>query len=94
MFPCPDSPTAGPSKAILAGESQDTEVEDVIADETLKAVKECLTPSEAAAVDAAASSLPPASSDPVTDESVLMPPPDATYLQLRHHLSKMPYRLL
>ncbi|EFX79436.1 hypothetical protein DAPPUDRAFT_304854 [Daphnia pulex] len=50
-----------------------------------KAVKECLTPSEAAAVDV--KSLPTArttTSD--TDESILMPPPGATYLQLRHHL--------
>lgn len=49
----PDSPVAGPSKAILAKSNQDTEVDEVIADMTLTAVKECLTPSEAAAVDAA-----------------------------------------
>lgn len=74
----PDSPVAGPSKAILAKSNQDTEVDEVIADMTLTAVKECLTPSEAAAVDAATKSLPPASSPshPMKDESILMPPPD------------------
>lgn len=56
---------------------------------TLSAVKECLTPSEAAAVDAATNSLTVTSPGrPMKDESVLMPPPDATYLQLRHHLSR------
>ncbi len=57
----------------------------------MTAVKECLTPTEAAAVDA--NSLPTASTTTQgTDESILMPPPDATYLQLRHHLSKFsPY---
>lgn len=63
----------------LSGTTQDADVDDVIADFTLSAVKECLTPAEAAVVDKA--------SMPVTDESILMPPPDATYLQLRQHLS-------
>ncbi|XP_046651655.1 transcription factor IIIB 90 kDa subunit-like [Daphnia pulicaria] len=79
----PDSPIAGPSRT--SSPSTDPEVEDVIADMTMTAVKECLTPTEAAAVDA--NSLPTArktTSD--TDESILMPPPGATYLQLRHHL--------
>jgi hypothetical protein len=81
----PDSPIAGSSRT--SSPSTDPEVEDVIADMTMTAVKECLTPTEAAAVDA--NSLPTArktTSD--TDESILMPPPGATYLQLRHHLSK------
>jgi hypothetical protein len=81
----PYSPIAGPSRTISP--STDPEIEDVIADMTMTAVKECLTPTEAATVDA--NSLPTArktTSD--TDESILMPPPGPTYLQLRHHLSK------
>lgn len=88
LFPIPDSPTAGPSRlSISSTQSMDQDVDDVIADMTLSAVKECLTPSEAAAVDAATNSVHAASPSRLTDESVLMPPPDATYLQLRHHLS-------
>ncbi len=87
-FPTPDSPAAGPSRLSISSTFGDTEVDEVITDMTLTAVKECLTSSEAAAVDAAASTLPSATSPhPATDESLLMPPPDATYLQLRHHLS-------
>ncbi len=75
----------GPSTlmASLSGTTHDADVDEVIADFTLTAVKECLTPSEAAAVDKGGMI-------PVTDESILMPPPDATYLQLRQHLSMIP----
>lgn len=70
----------------ISSPSADPEVDDVIADMTMTAVKECLTPTEVAAVEA--NTLPTAgTTDPGADESALMPPPGATYLQLRHHLS-------
>ena len=82
----PDSPSAALSRT-SSPESTDPEVDEVIADMTMTAVKECLTPTEVAAVEA--NSLPTASTiTPGTDESILMPPPGATYLQLRHHLSR------
>ncbi|XP_032780051.2 transcription factor IIIB 90 kDa subunit-like isoform X1 [Daphnia magna] len=69
----------------ISSPSADPEVDDVIADMTMTAVKECLTPTEVAAVEA--NTLPTAgTTDPGADESALMPPPGATYLQLRHHL--------
>ncbi|KZR97173.1 putative Transcription factor IIIB 90 kDa subunit, partial [Daphnia magna] len=68
----------------ISSPSADPEVDDVIADMTMTAVKECLTPTEVAAVEA--NTLPTAgTTDPGADESALMPPPGATYLQLRHH---------
>lgn len=80
----PDSPALSTSG--VSSPSADPEVDDVIADITMTAVKECLTPTEVAAVEA--NSLPTAgTTDTAADESVLMPPPGATYLQLRHHLS-------
>lgn len=86
----PLSPVASSSKAILPADGKETEpeVDDVIADINLKAVKECLTPSEAAVVDSSSIAISLSTApDQTQDESILMPPPDATYLQLRHHLS-------
>lgn len=83
----------GPSsQASTTAAAQDADVDDVIADVTLKAVKECLAPSEAELVDQAVRSPITIKSpkDRETDESILMPPPDATYLQLRQHLSTSP----
>ena len=50
-------------------------MDEVIADFTLTAVNECLSSNESEASAAA--------------DQALMPPPDATYLQMKQHLSML-----
>ena len=69
-----ESAKAGPSPRLtgLSDTIGDEKMDDVIADFTLTAVNECLSSNESE-VSAAA-------------DQALMPPPDATYLQMKQHL--------
>jgi len=57
---------------------EEDQVEQFITEETLGVIQNCLVPAENVPVETTSGSK--------TEESVLMPPPDSTYLQLRHHL--------
>lgn len=68
-----------------AKDTEEDQVEQFITEETLGVIQECLVPAENAPAETANSK---------TEESVLMPPPDSTYLQLRHHLRMLPFKFI
>jgi len=63
---------------------EEEDMEAFIAEETLGVIQQVLEPTPAESSPAAAVA---AGAD--VDESILMPPPNSTYLQLRHHLSEL-----
>ena len=73
------------SSSPVAKDIEEEQVEQFITEETLGVIQECLIPVEEVPAKSTTSEMP---------ESVLMPPPDSTYLQLRHHLRTLILNLL